>query len=96
MQHTPSRYLKVAKPGAVPASSAARGLHHAHPGFTRFMAEHPRISRFIAEHPKTSRFLLGIAHHIPVIEHYVPIALPITPIFDYRSRPPRRVPKPRF
>ncbi len=32
MQHTPSRFLKVAKPA---------GLHHAHPGFTRFMARAP-------------------------------------------------------
>ena len=65
MQHAPSRFLKVAKPA---------GLHHAHPGFTRFMAAHPLISRFIAEHPRASHFLFHVAHHIPVLDHYVPIA----------------------
>jgi len=96
MQHTPSRFTKVAEPGAVPAPSAAAGLHHAHPGFTRFMAEHPRISRFIAEHPKASRFVFRIAHHIPVIEHYLPIAAPITPVFVHHARPRPRGRLPRF
>lgn len=87
MQHTPSRFTKVAKPA---------GLHHAHPFFTRFMAAHPRISRFIAEHPKTSRFVFRVAHHIPVIERYVPIAPHITPVFHQRAQPRKRGPKPRL
>ncbi len=86
MQHTPSRFTKVAK---------SAPLHHAHPGFTRFMAEHPRISRFIAEHPKASRFVFRVAHHIPILDHYVPLAPPITPVFHLRAMRPRR-PLPRF
>ena len=77
MQHTPSRFLKVAKPA---------GLHHAHPSFTRFMREHPRISRFIAEHPKAARVVLRVAHHIPVFEHYVPLAPHIAPVFSQRAK----------
>jgi hypothetical protein len=87
MQHTPSRFLqKVAKPAE---------LHHAHPAFTRFMAAHPRISRFLAEHPKTSRFLLNVAHHIPVIEKYVPIGPHISSAFVHRAKP-HRTHRPRF
>lgn len=76
MQHTPSRFTKVAKPAPLP---------HAHPAFTRFMAAHPVISRFIAEHPKMSRFVFRIAHHIPVVEKYVPIAAHISPVFHQRA-----------
>jgi len=78
MQHTPSRFTKVAK---------SAGLYHAHPGFTRVVATHPLISRFIAEHPKASRFVFRVAHPIPVIEHYVPIAAHITPVFVQRAKP---------
>jgi hypothetical protein len=60
------------------------------------MAAHPRISRFIAEHPKTSRFVFRVAHHIPVIERYVPIAPHITPVFHQWAQPRPRGPKPRF
>lgn len=111
MQHLPSRFLqKVAKMcdatkhrPAVPAEvsrfcmldGAVRELHHAHPVFTRFMAEHPRISRFLAEHPKTSRFLLNVAHHIPVIERYVPIAPHISSAFVDRAKS-RRPTAPRL
>ena len=80
MQHTPSRFTKVAKPAP---------LQHAHPAFTRFMAAHPRISRFIAEHPKASRFVFRVAHHIPILDHYVPIAPHITPVFHRRAMRPR-------
>jgi hypothetical protein len=94
MQHTPSRFLKVAQPAAAPARrSPAPGLRHAHPGFDRFMHDHPLISRFIEEHPKASRFVFRVAHHIPVIERYVPIAAHIAPVFSQRARPrprPRR------
>jgi hypothetical protein len=94
MQHTPSRFLKVAKPDAAPARrNAASGLHHAHPGFDRFMHDHPQISRFITEHPKASRFVFRVAHHIPVIERYVPIAAHIAPVFAQRARPR---PRPRY
>jgi hypothetical protein len=86
MQHTPSRFLKVAKPA---------GLHHAHPGFDRFMRDHPRISRFIVEHPRASRFVFRAAHHIPVVERYVPIAPHIAPVFGQRARPRPR-PRHRF
>ena len=58
MQHTPSRFTKVAR---------AAPLQHAHPGFTRFMAAHPRLSLFVAEHPKASRFVMNVARHIPVL-----------------------------
>ena len=111
MQHTPSRFLqKVAgmldatkHRASAPAEvsrfcaldTAARKLHHAHPAFTRFMVAHPRISRFLAEHPKTSRFLFNVAHHIPVIEHYVPIAPHISSAFVHRAKP-RKVHLPRF
>jgi len=82
MQHTPSRYTKVAGPA---------GLFHAHPGFTRFMAAHPLISRFIAEHPKTVHLVLAVAHHIPILDHYVPIAPHIKQVFDRRAAPrPRK------
>ena len=68
-------------------SCRASGIRfHAHPGFTRFMAAHPLISRFIAEHPKTSRLSWRVAHHIPMLDHYVPIAPHIKQVF----RPPRR------
>jgi hypothetical protein len=87
MQHTPSRFTKVAGTGAAQAIPAARELHHAHPEFSRFMAAHPRISRFIAEHPKTSRFVFRIAHHIPVIEHYVPLAPHVSSTFVHRAKP---------
>jgi hypothetical protein len=95
LQHTPSRFLKVAQPAAAPAQrSAAPALQHAHPGFDRFMAAHPRISRFIEEHPKESRFLLRVAHHIPVVERYVPVAWPhLSPVFSQRARPR---PRPRY
>ncbi len=86
MQQTPSQKTKV----AVPA-----GLSHAHPAFSRFMAEHPRISRFIAEHPKTSQFIFRIAHHIPVIERYVPLAPHISSTFVHRAKQ-RPAPAPRF
>ena len=85
MQHTPSRFTKVAKPAP---------LQHAHPAFTRFMAAHPVISRFIAEHPKMSRFVFRVAHHIPVVEKYVPIAAHISPVFHQRAMRPRgRLPR---
>lgn len=81
-----SRFLrKVAKPA---------GLQHAHPDFTRFMIAHPFISRFLAEHPRMSHFLFDVAHHIPVLDHYVPIAPHISAEFGFRAKPrPRR---PRF
>jgi hypothetical protein len=60
------------------------------------MAEHPRISRFIAEHPKASRFVFRVAHYIPVVERYVPIAAHITPVFVQRARPSPHRPRPRF
>jgi len=95
MQHTPSRFLqKVAQPDAAPASAGPRELQHAHPVFTRFMQKHPGISRFLAEHPKTSRFLLNVAHHIPVIERYVPLAPHISSSFAHRSQPQHNAPKP--
>ena len=80
MQHTPSRFLKVAKPAE---------LNHAPPAFTRFMDAHPRLSRFVVEHPKTSRFFFCLAHHLPVIERYVPLAAPIAPVYNPRARRPR-------
>jgi hypothetical protein len=92
MQHTPSRFTKVAEPQAALAQGAPCPLRHAHPGFTRFMAEHPRISRFIAEHPKMSRFVFRVAHHIPVVDKYVPIAAHIAPVFHQRAMRPRRIP----
>jgi hypothetical protein len=85
MQHTPSRFTKVAEAHAGTAQRTACPLRHAHPAFTRFMAEHPRISRFIAEHPKMSRFVFRVAHHIPIIDHYVPIAPHISPVFHQRA-----------
>ena len=98
MQHTPSRFLqKVAQPPAAPASAGPRELQHAHPVFTRFMQKHPGISRFMAEHPKTSRFLLNVAHHIPVIERFVPLAPHISSTFTHRTKPrPPGPPAPRF
>ena len=95
MQHTPSRFTKVAGTAAAHADTAAHELQHAHPEFSRFMAAHPRISRFLAEHPKTSRFVFKIAHHIPVIEHYVPIAPHISSSFVHRAKQ-RPAPAPRF
>jgi hypothetical protein len=94
MQHTPSRFTKVAETGAAQADAAAGELHHAHPEFSRFMAAHPRISRFLAEHPKTSRFIFQVAHHIPVIEQYVPLTQHIKSTFANRVKP--RAPAPRF
>jgi len=70
-------------------------LFHAHPGFTRFMAAHPLISRFIAEHPKTTHFVLAVAHRIPNLDHYVPIAPHIKQVFDRRAAPRRAAPRPR-
>jgi len=75
-------------------------LHHAHPDFSRFMAEHPRISRFLAEHPKATHFAFHAAHHIPVLEHYidldvrVPIALHIAPVYNRRARMVPHGPRP--
>lgn len=63
-QQTPGRSGKVAR---------TAGLHHAHPGFTRFMAAFPRVSRFLAEHPQLSNIMVHAAHHIPVPDHYVPL-----------------------
>ena len=83
MQHTPSRYTKVAGPAP---------LFHAHPAFTRFMAAHP-VGIFAlssAEHPKMSRFVFRVAHHIPVVEKYVPIAAHISPVLHQRAMRPRR------
>lgn len=80
MQHTPSRFLKVAKPAE---------LHHAHPAFSRFMTEHPRISRFIAEHPKASRFVFRLAHHIPVLQPYVPLAPHVRSLYNSHACRPR-------
>jgi hypothetical protein len=68
-------------------------LNHAHPAFTRFMAAHPTLSRFIAEHPQASRFVFRLAHHIPILDHYVPIAPHITAEFAYRAKPR---PRPRI
>ena len=76
MQHTQSRFLKVAKPAE---------LHHAHPAFSRFMAEHPRISRFIAEHPKVSRF---IANHLPKLCPFLPMP-GAAPAYNARSLKPK-------
>jgi len=73
MQHTPSRFTKVAR---------AAPLQHAHPGFTRFMAANPRLSLFVAEHPKASRFVLNVARHIPVLDHYVPLAPHVGSLFN--------------
>ena len=73
MQHTPSRFTKVAR---------SAPLQHAHPGFTRFMAAHPRLSLFVAEHPKASRFVLRVAHHIPVLDRYVPLAAHVGSLFN--------------
>lgn len=95
MQHTPSRFTKVAEPHAAPAQSPGCPLRHAHPAFTRFMAAHPVISRFVAEHPRMSRFVFRVAHHIPVIDKYVPLAAHISPVFHQRAMRPRR-PGPRF
>jgi hypothetical protein len=88
MQQTPSRFVKVAKnSGAQATTAAARELHHAHPAFSRFMTAHPRISRFLAEHPRTSRFLFRVANHVPVIEHYIPVAPPISSAFVHPAKP---------
>jgi hypothetical protein len=96
MQHTPSRFLKkVAGDGRSSGDVAHEELHHARPEFTRFMKAHPRISRFLAEHPKTSRFLFNVAHHIPVIERYVPIAPHISSAFVHQAKP-HRAHRPRF
>ena len=97
MQHFPSRFLLKKVAGDVQSGGdvAHAGLHHAHPEFTRFMKAHPRISRFLAEHPKTSRFLFNVAHHIPVIERYVPIAPHVSSAFVYQAKP-RRPHVPRF
>ncbi len=83
MQHTPSRFTKVAK--VVP-------LQHAHPGFTRFMAAHPRLSLFVAEHPKASRFVLSVARHIPVLDHYVPLAPHVGSLFNKTATAPPEPP----
>jgi len=41
-----------------------------------------------------SHFLFEVAHHIPVLDHYVPIAPHISAEFGFRAKPrPRR---PRF
>jgi hypothetical protein len=37
------------------------------------MAALPRVSRFLVEHPKTSRFVFRLAHHIPVLDRYIPL-----------------------
>ena len=83
MQHTPSRFTKVAK---------VAPLQHAHPGFTRFMAAHPRISLFVAEHPKASRFVLNVARHIPVLDHYVPLAPHVGSLFNRTATAPTEAP----
>lgn len=111
MQHPPSRFLQkvagmldaIKHRASAHAEvsrfcvldSAARVLHHAHPAFTRFMAAHPRISRFLADHPKTSKFLFEVAHHIPIVERFVPIAPHISSAFLHRAKP-RRAHVPRF
>jgi hypothetical protein len=65
-QHPPDRFTKVA---------GTAGLHHAHPAFSRFMAEHPRLSRFLAEHPKATAVVLRVAHRIPLLDPYVPLVM---------------------
>jgi hypothetical protein len=81
-QHTLSRFTKAA---------GTAGLHHAHPGFERFMAAHPLISRFTTEHPKATALVFRVAHHIPILDRYVPIA----PVFERRA-PPRPRQRPRM
>jgi len=77
-QHAPSRFIKVAE-------TAPR-----HQAFSRFMAALPRVSRFLAEHPKTSRFVFRLAHHIPVLDRYVPIAPHIiVPAYNPHAQRPR-------
>ena len=63
-------------------------MYHAHAGFELvFMAAHSLISRFLAEHPKAATFVFRVAHHIPILDHYVPIAPHISPDFERRARP---------
>jgi hypothetical protein len=83
-----SRFF-VALPKA--ASVATLELHHAHPVFSRFMAAHPRISRFLVEHPKATAVVLRVAHRIPFLDPFVPLAPHITAEFSHCARPrPRR------
>lgn len=79
-QHAPSRFIKVAE-------TAPR--HQAYPAFSRFMAALPQVSRFLAEHPKTSRFVFRLAHHIPVLDCYIPIAPPLAPAYNPHAQRPR-------
>jgi len=66
-------------------------LPHAHPAFSRFMAAHPRISRFLVEHPKATAAVLRVAHRIPFLDPFVPLAPHITAEFGYcAKRRPRR------
>jgi len=79
-QHAPSRFIKVAETAP---------LHHAYPAFSRFMAALPRVSRFLAEHPKTSRFVFRLAHHLPVLDRYIPIAPYLAPAYNAHAQRPR-------
>jgi hypothetical protein len=55
------------------------------------MAAHPRISRFLVEHPKATAAVLRVAHRIPFLDPFVPLAPHITAEFGYcAKRRPRR------
>ena len=61
---------------------------------SRFLTRHPKLSRFIAEHPRTSRFIFRVAHHIPVLDRYFPLAPHISSAFVHRSEPRHHAPAP--
>jgi len=79
-----SRFFPVPAPAPKPDGPAL-----GHPAFSKFVAAHPRISWFVAEHPKASRFLLRVAHHIPVLNYYVPPAPHIAPVYNIHARKQR-------
>jgi hypothetical protein len=78
LQHTPSRFLKVA---AVQPESVSSGPA------SRFLAKHPNVSRFIAAHPALSRFV----SHIPGVSRFMTLpstitAQPIAPVYNNCAR----------
>jgi hypothetical protein len=82
MQHTPSRFLKVAAAQPEGASSGP---------VSRFLVQHPKVSRFIAAHPALSRFVA----QLPGVSRFtvLPVVAPvehIAPVYNTRARKPRR------
>jgi hypothetical protein len=78
MQHTPSRFLKVA---AIQPESVSNAP------VSRFLAKHPKVSRFIAAHPALSRFV----SHIPGVSRFmtlppIPTAPHIAPVYNTCAR----------